>query len=61
MEYPELLLTETLAFHDKRVRETTLYTSPMGAKPTQYRIPQGSLFVELYNPRTQTGLPNPAV
>ncbi len=53
MEYPELLLTETLALHDKRVAETRLYASPMGEKPTQYRIPQGSTFIELFNPRTQ--------
>ena len=57
MEYPELLLTETLAFHDTRIRESKKYTEtpppmPKEPKAVQWRIPQGSLFVELVNPRS---------
>ena len=46
MEQPELLLTESLATHDIRAKKSD---------PTnhyQYRIPQGSLFLELYCPRS---------
>ncbi|MFN6161487.1 MAG: hypothetical protein ACK5AC_03825 [Planctomycetota bacterium] len=61
MEMPELLLTESLAFHDKRVRDTDIDDGPGKATndPTtpdpdldQYRFPEGSLFLELYAPRT---------
>ncbi|MEI8212750.1 MAG: hypothetical protein WCI02_11420, partial [Planctomycetota bacterium] len=61
MENPELLLTESLAFHDKRLRDTDLDSGigkttadPMNPDPSldQYRFPQGSLFLELYAPRT---------
>lgn len=59
---PELLLTETLAFHDRRVADTTwVQTSPGSKKRTdttnadptldQTRIPQGSAFFEVYCPR----------
>lgn len=61
MEMPELLLTETLAIHDTRIRDTDM-ESPMGQTTTapmdadddfdQFRMPQASLFLELYNPRT---------
>lgn len=61
MEMPELLLTETLALHDTRIRDTDM-ESAMGQTTTstmdadddfdQYRMPQASLFIELYNPRT---------
>lgn len=68
-EQPDLLLTEALAFHDRRVKDTASETdgdadgddSDTGKKRTddpepdstldQYRMPQGSLFVELYCPR----------
>ena len=58
-EAPDLLLTETLAFHDRGVKDTVLDTStqPRGNGMSddetldQYRIPQGSLFLEFYNPR----------
>ena len=65
-EYPDLLLTETLAFHDRRVRDTNndrgvtpAYRQPSGTTPSdddldQYRIPQGSLFLELYCTRNQS-------
>jgi hypothetical protein len=60
MEQPELLLTESLAFHDKRIRDTDL--DPAGKliddamNPDrdydQYRFPQGSLFLEMYATRS---------
>ena len=59
-ESPELLFTESLALHDVRVKDTDFDTPP-GKKGTsgtdtddatdQVRVPQGSLFLELYNPR----------
>ncbi len=52
LEQPELLLTESLAFHDLRVRNRS--TDPNVLELEQYRIPQGSLFLELYCPRTTT-------
>ncbi|MFN7731489.1 MAG: hypothetical protein ACK5OB_06280 [Pirellula sp.] len=61
MENPELLLTESLAFHDKRLRDTDMdggsgktTNDPMNPDPNmdQYRFPQGSLLLELYAPRT---------
>ncbi|MFM8573109.1 MAG: hypothetical protein ACKOAU_16055, partial [Pirellula sp.] len=58
MEQPELLLTESLAFHDKRLRDTDLDSDQsklLGAGDDdldQYRFPQGSLFLELYAPRS---------
>ncbi|QDU31246.1 hypothetical protein ETAA8_63990 [Anatilimnocola aggregata] len=61
-EAPELLLTEALAFHDRRVRDTAHDTTKKKVEePTtpdddldQFRVPQGSLFFELYCPRTHT-------
>ncbi|MBI1246348.1 hypothetical protein GC197_00710 [bacterium] len=69
-EAPELLLTETLAFHDRRTKDTEYDNSSRNSTEKtrkgdtgmamggtfdpnldQYRIPQGSLFIELYNPR----------
>ena len=58
MEQPELLLTESLAFHDKRLRDTELDNGSgkeVGQGDDsfdQYRFPQGSLFLELYAPRS---------
>jgi hypothetical protein len=70
MEFPELLLTESLAFHNKNIADTdkdnlsdpgtpaapgpTLTTDPMNPDSDfdQLRIPQGSLFLELYCPRS---------
>ncbi len=49
MEQPELLLTESLATHDTRVRHDAM------ANPKrfdQYRTPQGSLFLEFFCPRS---------
>ncbi|MFW6170542.1 MAG: hypothetical protein ACODAD_08630, partial [Planctomycetota bacterium] len=59
-EYPDLLLTEATAFHNRNVKDTEHddgdgeKRKPEGEDPPgdddldQYRIPQGSLFVELY-------------
>lgn len=50
VEQPELVITETLAFHDMRIRKKP------GSNPTQYeqlRVPQGSLFMEFLCPKTQ--------
>jgi hypothetical protein len=58
MEQPELLLTESLAFHDKRLRDTDLdggsakEVSQGDNDFDQYRFPQGSLFLEVYAPRS---------
>ncbi len=60
-EAPELLLTETLAFHDRRVDDTSTdngiqkkLNEPIGVIPDpdmdQVRIPEGSVFLELYCP-----------
>ncbi len=62
MEQPELLLTETLATHDLRVKDTTddsTGKSTTSAAPAdndfdQYRIPEGSLFLEFFCPRTSS-------
>ncbi len=74
-EYPDLLITETMAFHDRRVKDTDWETPDPNDGPAvaelrfpavnaddnpnnnvtdydptldQLRIPQGSLFIELY-------------
>ena len=74
-ERPELLITETLAFHDRRTEDLDNDDGPMPGNTTtstskdedfdQRLRPQGSFFVELYNPwNTQsstidaTGAPN---
>jgi hypothetical protein len=61
-ERPELLLTETLALHDRRAEDTNQdtdgpqkTTGPTMSPPPdddfdQKESPQGSLFVEVYNP-----------
>ncbi len=55
---PALVLTETLAFHDRRVADTDKDTSGNERKSPspdltldRIRIPEGSLFVELYAPQ----------
>ena len=59
-ERPELLITETLAFHDRRVKDTDFddgdqkLVSGDDTDFDQPRIPQGSAFFELYC----TGNPN---
>lgn len=72
-ESPDLLITETLAFHDRRVKDTDK-AGPMDRKRRpgmgmgmgmgvdedldQFRVPQGSLFIELYSPKN-TAARNP--
>ncbi|TWT30054.1 hypothetical protein [Blastopirellula retiformator] len=59
LEQPDLLITETLNTHDRRVKDTDFDDSSqekmggMSADMTmdQYRIPQGSSFIELYTAR----------
>ena len=81
-EFPELLISETLAFHDRRTEDTALETpSPAGSRKgpnttssavagyiasnpvdpdfDQRKMPQGSLFVELYNPANPNESPAP--
>jgi hypothetical protein len=66
VERPELLITETLAFHDRRATDENLDGSPKiddfvaPGTPPDYDLdqrlkPRGSLFVELYNPWTKDG------
>jgi hypothetical protein len=54
VETPTLVMTETMAFHDRRVKDTsvggTLAGPPVDAELDQPRIPQGSLFLELLCP-----------
>lgn len=49
MEQPEALLTESLAFHDTKIRKDEVAPSD---RYDQFRMPQGSLFLEIYNPRS---------
>ncbi|AMV31144.1 hypothetical protein VN12_03435 [Pirellula sp. SH-Sr6A] len=67
MEMPEALLSETLAIHDKRVRDTNRdFTGKLTTDTDpdddfdQYRFPEASLFIEVTNPRTTTS-PNNTV
>ncbi|RCS54556.1 hypothetical protein DTL42_05305 [Bremerella cremea] len=63
-EAPDLVMTETLAFHDRGAKDTPWDDNPSnsnkkrGTNTTsddqtldQYKVPQGSLFLEFYNPR----------
>ncbi|MCC6510446.1 MAG: hypothetical protein IT423_15200 [Pirellulaceae bacterium] len=57
MEQPELLMTETLAFHNLNIRRQPM--PPPGMQPTeQLRVPQGSLFMEFFCPRTTSNVSN---
>ncbi|MCE5269229.1 MAG: hypothetical protein LLG00_15235, partial [Planctomycetaceae bacterium] len=52
---PELLITETLAFHDRKTEDLDADGGKVGSGDAhndfdQQHRPQGSLFVELYNP-----------
>lgn len=67
-EAPELLLTEGFALHDRRVKDTANDSATRKKRTEnpnpdttldQFRIPQGSLFFEMYCPRTHT-VYNPA-
>lgn len=68
MEHPELTLDESLAFHDRRLRDTaedtTMQRRISGGTfqdddPDQWRIPQGSLFLEVRSTRSPQELLNP--
>ncbi len=55
-EQPDMVITETLATHDRRVHDSPYYamrtkTSGYDDDMDQLALPQGSLFVELRNPR----------
>ena len=65
VEQPELLITETVAFHDRGVRDLDTETPDPGEMAKlvtdmmdpdddldQYKKPQGSLFLELTSPRS---------
>jgi hypothetical protein len=60
-EYPDALITETLAFHDRRTEDLAAGGGKIGAGTDttydQQRIPQGSAFVELHCTRNPN---NPA-
>jgi hypothetical protein len=62
-ERPELLITETLAFHDRRTENLSVdNTWDPGNTPSdddfdQFYRPMGSLFVELYNPNSASEAP----
>lgn len=61
-EQPDLLIGETLAFHDRRVKDTAYDDNNLKKRDEpgaeydetldQFGIPEGSLFVELYCPRS---------
>ncbi|WP_425615628.1 hypothetical protein NA78x_005557 [Anatilimnocola sp. NA78] len=61
-EYPELLITETKAFHNRRVKDSKFDTSMKERGETtdpdldvdQFRVPQGSLFFEMLCTRSHT-------
>ena len=68
-ERPELLISETLALHDKRLVDDvvigqndvngTNMANPIDDEMDQERIPEGSLFVELYCPRNVKSVSDP--
>ncbi len=66
LEFPELVLTESLATHDKRARETDLdisgKTTTAASSPDsdfdQYRFPEGSLWLELFATRSTGAVGN---
>ena len=64
-ERPELLITETIATHDRRTRDTaadpnSLYTtsSTPDKNYDQVRRPQGTLLIELFNPNSPLAIGN---
>lgn len=70
MEQPELLLRESIAFHDYAVKDTdvdddkrTKLNDPNDPDddPDQYLLPKGSLYLELYAPRTTSDVNDASV
>lgn len=65
LEFPELVFSESLALHDVRVKDTFLDASGKTIRDPQqpdmsldqYRLPEGSLFLELFCPRTTGAAP----
>ena len=58
-ERPELLITETFAFHDRRVEDGSLADGELADGDEDYdnRLrPEAGAFIELYNPWTQNSL-----
>jgi hypothetical protein len=56
-ERPELLITETMAVHDRRTEDLPDGGGTLGAGDTDFDQkyqPQGSLFIELFNPQPAT-------
>ena len=51
-ERPELVITETIATHDRRQVQTAAASGPDPAKYANNFRPEGSLFVEIFNPNT---------
>ncbi len=57
LEAPDLLITETTAFHNKRIKDTIYDTTSKDRDRErdndldQFAIPQGSAFLEIYVPR----------
>src|SRR5690606_36080520 len=57
-----LLITEVLAFHDRRVADTEFDTTGKDRENNddddldQVRIPEGSLFIELYAPHNNNAV-----
>ncbi len=66
IERPELLITETLAWHDRRTEDLSnddgIQQDTQNGDPNfdQRLRPQGSFYVELYNPWTSPSLRKPA-
>ncbi|XZE34618.1 hypothetical protein SH501x_000083 [Pirellulaceae bacterium SH501] len=61
VEAPELLMTETFAYHNKNLKNTDMDTSGLISDPSnsssdqdldQFRFPDAGLLIELYNPRS---------
>ncbi len=72
IEYPELLLTESFAYHNKNLRDTDMdasgkrslnETDDANRDPhlDQFRFMDAGLFLELYNPRTVTSSSDPVL
>jgi hypothetical protein len=59
MEQPDLILKETISFHNKRIQDTMLDPGMTGRDSgtpddlDQLRLPQGSTFIELFCPRAR--------
>jgi hypothetical protein len=65
-ERPELLITETLAFHNRRTKDDTAHRGRVGGSDPsdedttidQVARPQGNLIIELYNPQAPSDAPS---